>query len=134
MLKMAKYTHENWIHRVLELIPGFRSAWEAHLEYWGDDPVGLTMDLTEFAEYTNARFEADEDSEIEAIFSVVEELLESGSENLVNAVTTGFLESVINPMTAESPHLPRLANVLGSQARAYCREWLAFSGGNLPGI
>jgi hypothetical protein len=128
------FTRENAIDHILQAVPGFRPHWEAHLEFWGEDSVGITMDMIEFAVYTNRLFENNAETELAVIFELTESMLWEGTQEIMDAVATGFLESILNPLTESSTHLPLLNQLLGRRSRAYSQAWLSFSGADLPGI
>lgn len=126
-----KYTKENCINEILSLIPGFKYVWEEHLDDWGGEPAGIILDMIEFATYTNSLLEKKEKSEAETIFNLVETIILKGSDEIINAVYTGFLESVINPVTKETEYLPLLKEILGEKSREYCDKWLNFTGSDI---
>ncbi|MCX6219080.1 hypothetical protein [Spirosoma sp.] len=128
------YTQENCMDEVLKAVPGFQERWQEHVDYWEGEPAGLVLDMIELAAYTNEQLENKENNDLEAIFQLMENMLNTGSDEVKNAVATGFLESVINPVTADTEYLPLLTTLLGEKSRAYCREWLSFSGAQLPDL
>ncbi len=129
-----KYTEEDCMDEVLKRVPGFQNTWQAHQEFWEGEKAGLILDMIELASYTQTILESGSEQELSTIFNLIEEMLREGSDKVKGAVTTGFLESIVNPVTAETPYLPLLTRLLGEDSRAYCAEWLKFSGGDLPGI
>ncbi|HEY9832053.1 MAG TPA: hypothetical protein V6D26_15820 [Stenomitos sp.] len=122
------------MEEVLKAIPGFRESWQEHLDYWEGQPAGLVMDMIELATYVNNQLSNQENHDLENIFRLMETMLNEGTEEVKDAVATGFLESVINPVTKDTEYLPLLVSLLGEKSRAYCQEWLKFSGGELPNL
>ncbi len=129
-----KYTTENSINEVLKVVPGFQNTWDEHLDDWDGERAGLVLDMIEFAAYTNSLLKKGEKEETKLIFDLMEKMLEEGENAVRNAVLTGFLETVINPVTKETSYLPLLGDLLGEKSRTYVREWLKFTGGDLPNI
>lgn len=129
-----KYTEENCMDEVLRQVPGFRERWQEHLDFWDGKPAGLTLDMIELAGYTQELLESNAEKQLDTVFALVETLLSEGSEKVKDAVATGFLESTLNPVTKDTAYLPVLVRLLGDKSRAYCSEWLKFSGGELPGL
>ena len=129
-----KYSIENWVPQLLEKVPGFKSVWEAHVDFWDGEPAGITNDMIELAAYTHDQFERNQDTELRVIFQFIESLIAEGTPEVKNGACTGFLESILNPITADSPQLELLDQLLGPHSRAYCKAWLKFSGNVLPGF
>jgi hypothetical protein len=132
--KNMKYTTENSIKEVLKVIPGFKTTWEEHLDDWDGESAGLILDMIELAGYTNSLLKKGETEETKLIFGLMESMLEEGENAVRNAVLTGFLETVINPVTKNTDYLPQLGSLLGEKSRTYVHEWLKFTGGDLPNI
>ena len=129
-----KYTEEDCMDEVLKRVPGFQNTWQEHQEFWDGEKAGLVLDMIELASYTQTLLESGSERELSTIFQLIEEMLLDGSEKVKGAVITGFLETIVNAVEEESPYLPLLARLLGEKSKAYCAEWLTFSGGDLPGI
>ena len=129
-----KYTEDNCMDEVLKRVPGFQNAWQEHLDFWEGEKAGLILDMIELASYTQNLLESGSEVELSTIFTLIEEMMRDGSEKVKGAVSTGFLESIVNAVSEDSPYLPLLVRLLGEKSRAYCAEWLAFSGDELPGI
>jgi len=119
---------------VLKAISGFRERWQEHLDYWEGKSAGLVLDMIELAAYTNDQLSKNENKDLANIFGLMETMLNEGTQEVKNAVATGFLESVINPVTKDTEYLPLLITLLGEKSRAYCQEWIKFSGGELPNL
>lgn len=129
-----KYSTENWTTLLLEKVPGFQQVWEEHLEYWDGEPAGITNDMIELAAYANALIAENKEQELQVIFDLIESMIVDGKDELKDAACTGFLESILNPITAESPEIGLLNRLVGPHSRAYCKAWLRFSGNDLPGF
>lgn len=129
-----QYTEENCISEVLKEVPGFQLQWDEHQDFWDGEPAGLIVDMIEFASYTKGLLENNQENELEKIFIMIEKMLSEGSEQVKDAVATGFLESTINPVVKDTVYLPLLARLLGKESKKYCIEWLKFSGAELPGF
>lgn len=134
-----RYTKQNVMNEVLAAVPGFRDRWDEHVDFWDGEPAGLTLDMIEFAAYTTSLLEEHEGNErpsdeLVTIFDLVEDLLTDGDEAVRNAAAAGFLESVVNPVEADTPYLPVLVELLGSRSAEFCRSWLDFAGADLPGL
>ncbi len=129
-----KFTQDNWIQQVLEAVPGFHPIWEEHVDFWDGEPAGITNDMIELAAYANALIEEFKEQELQVIFDLIESMIVEGTEEVKDAACTGFLESILNPITADSPFLELVNRLVGPHSRAYCKAWLEFSGNTLPGF
>ena len=129
-----KYTQDNCMEEVLKVVPCFRESWQEHLDCWDGKSAGLILDMIELAAYTNQLFLRNEADELKNLFSLVETMQNEGTQDVKDAIATGFLESIVNPVTKDTAYLPLLVSLLGEKSRAYCKEWLKLSGEELPGI
>jgi hypothetical protein len=117
---------------LVERFPGFRSRWDAHLDFWEGTEAGLCNDIAEFALYIQETMEHDPDSEtLPAAFSRAEELLETGTDEVKDAVATCFLENLVNKITPETAYTETFVSLLGPKSLQYCRDWNEFSGGGI---
>lgn len=122
-----KYTEEKIIEIILQKVPTFREVWEAHLEFWDGETPGLIVDFAELARYITQIMEANKPINLHDIFTLLEDILQNGTETLQNAVKTGFLEALLSPITKDTTYLPLLLKLLGEKSKMFCREWLKFN-------
>ena len=73
-------------------------------------------------------------SDIEAVGTLVETFLVTGDEDTKDAITTGFLESLLAQASAGTIHFRSIAWMLGPESIRYCREWDKFTGLRTDGV
>jgi hypothetical protein len=81
---------------VLTRCPGFESAWEKHRKLWQEEEAGIYNDLGEFASFIVDAYARQEIAPIAGAFTLVEELLDGGDEEVRAAAAFGFLEDLKN--------------------------------------
>jgi len=81
---------------ILEKFPAFGPIWKKHLELWKGEEAGIYNDIAEFANFVVDACERRESESVTAAFSLIEEFLVEGDEEVRNAASIGFLEDVRN--------------------------------------
>lgn len=94
---------EEAFKKIIEDLPGFKSIWEEHLEYWGDDEPGITNDFSELTEYAYSQMQKNIEKEIVIVANLIEEFIKSGDEDVNYGTTIGFLEGLTNRVLSEEP-------------------------------
>lgn len=79
---------------LLEACPGFRPAWEAHLEWWKGEEPGAYNDTAEFARYLVESFERGQTAELPSAFAAIEKILNEGDQESRDIAGIGVLESL----------------------------------------
>lgn len=74
------------------------------------------------------RYEAGTCDELEQVTLLVEEFINSGDEELVTIVTTGFLESLIHASDVKSQSTLKIFNAFGLEAKGHISAYNAFYG------
>ena len=120
---------------ILNEFPMFKPTWEKHLAWWEGEVPGLFNDMTAFETYTVALLESGGDqNEIKKIFSYIEFLLNEGDEKIKDAVSTVFLEHLINASSAGTITPESFVHLLGKESKNFCKAWDEFSGIKTPGL
>lgn len=120
---------------ILKQVPSFSDAWQAHLDYWGDEVPGLCNDMTAFSRYVTDLLNSSEQVEnLAEIFNLIEYLLINGDQVVGDAVATCFLENLINVSSTEKLDSRKFVSFLGPESRAYCQAWDDFTGVHTDGL
>lgn len=122
------------IATVLQQVPGFQDQWDDHLAAHASEPPDLEADLAELAAYAHALMARGQTAGLHRVLDVAELLLDEGSAAVQDALCSGFLESLADPLLPDEPGLPQLLAGLGPACRAYLRHWQRFSARRLPGL
>ena len=119
---------------VLQQVPGFHDQWDDHLAAHAGEPPDLEADLAELAAYAHVVMARAQTAELHRVLAVAELLLAEGSPAVQDALCSGFLESLADPLLPDEPGLPQMLAGLGPACRAYLQHWQRFSGRRLPGL
>ena len=79
---------------LLEACPGFRSTWEAHLDYWNGEEPGAFNDAAEFARYLVECYERSDTSEFSVAFATIERILNEGDQEARDVAAIGVIEDL----------------------------------------
>ena len=131
---MPALSEDHCMATVLQQVPGFQAQWDEHLAAHLGEPTDLVDDLAELAAYAHALMAGGQDADLRSVLVVAEQLLHDGSAAVQDAVCSGFLESLADPLLPGEPGLARLLAGLGPASRAYLRHWQGFGGRRLPGL
>ena len=131
---MPKLSDDRCMATVLQQVPGFQDQWDEHLAAHVGEPTDPVADLAELAAYAHVLMARGQDAELRCVLVVAEQLLRDGSPAVQDAVCSGFLESLADPLLPGEPGLAALLASLGPASRAYLRHWQGFGGRLLPGL
>jgi len=121
------------IEIILTSYPEFQNGlWKEYLEDWGDDTPGFWNNISTFSHFAIELLKKDS-SLVPGIFQLAEELLESGNDNVQNAICTCFLENIINA-TPEEVAPKKFVPFLGKKSKEYCKWWDEFTGVKTDGL
>jgi len=127
-------TYENCIELFLNKVPGFEPAWQAHLEFWGNDTPGLSNDISKLSSYLINNLHLMSSDKREEVFLLVESCLEEGDEMVKNAVATCLLENMINAVSSGRVEAHLFVGLLGEESRNFCKAWDDFTGTHTQGL
>ncbi len=127
-------TAQECMQLVLSEVPGFRDAWQRHLDYWEGEPAGLCNDMTAFSRYVSDLIAQGNTHDLPAIFNLIEKLMVEGDEQVKDAAATCFIENLLNRASSGAIDARTFAPLLGKESLAYARAWDEFSGARTPGV
>lgn len=119
---------------ILDRVPEFKSAWQTHLDFWGEDEAGLFNDMAAFASFLIANMAMMPDEKKQKIFLFVERCLKEGDGPVKDAVATCFLENLLNAVSDEVILAESFVQYLGEESKVFCKSWDEFTGINTPGL
>lgn len=92
------FQRETMFEPILQAHPDFRVKWEEFLSEWRDHPKGLPCYLlmSDLVGECSSLLRQGRESELEAIFRVVERWLHEGDRYVRDAAVVGFLEDLQN--------------------------------------
>lgn len=117
----------------LDNVPEFRNEWRLHLASVNKIPT-LCQAFSEFSDLTIKNILNYRNDCKERIFDSIEFLLEMGDEEVKDAVTTCFLENLLNAMSGGSMKAKDFVRYLKPLSIEYCRAWDAFTGIKTEGL
>jgi hypothetical protein len=79
---------------LLEACPGFRPAWQEHLDWWDGEEPGAYNDTAEFARYLVESFESGQTAEFPKAFAAIERILNEGDQESRDIAGFGVIESL----------------------------------------
>ena len=131
-------TEDECMPLILKKFPGFKDTWEEHLKWWGDDIdiCGLGNDFFTFANYVIDQLkEGNNPDELRQIFLFAEKMMNEGTENLQEVVSTCFLENLINAAACEEDFsASTFVPLLGKKSKKYCKAWDEFTETKTEGL
>jgi hypothetical protein len=122
---------------ILSEFPGFASSkeWEEDLKFWEGEEAGLCNEMSTFSDYVSNILNNDpHSSELNRIFSFIENLIINGDQDVRDAATTCFLENLLNYDSAGRVKASTFVHLLGPESKAYCKAWDEFTGVKTPGL
>lgn len=128
------FTKENCIDYILQKIPQFQNSWDKHREYWEDEDAGLCNDISSFTYFTIEKINSTDEELLIKIFGLAEELLINGDEDVRTAITTCFLENLLNNSSAKVIDASDFIKFLGENSKLYCKKWDNFTGVKTSGL
>jgi len=120
---------------ITESYPAFSERWNEQSYHWpdkGESPSACAV-LCEFSHLISEKLGAEDFESIPAVFSLIERMLGEGTQDVMDAAATCFLENIHNrvPTTiAPGSFVP----FLGPLSRDYCRAWDKFCGVETKGL
>jgi hypothetical protein len=127
----------NELHELIPLLvqccPGFREPLVRNADDWirEDGTFGFCFLTARHADYVVEQFDQGEYGFADELFSLVERLLEQGTEAVKAAIATGFLEQMQDQQELPSP---LWAPLVGKRARDYLAARDTFHGTKTPGL
>ncbi len=122
---MKEISEKNCIKYLINKFPEFEPFWKEHVNYWGKDQ-GLIINMIPLGNYTITVLKSNNLPKLQEIFDTTEFLLSFGDESVQNAITTGFLEYLLN-MSDKEPELKNFKKFLGTKSSEYIRDWIKFT-------
>ena len=87
----------------LEACPSFKPVWEEFIAEWDDEKdLPLYLALGDLSRHISALIETKQDSELNALFAVIERWHTEGSPYVKEAATIGLLEGLQGESNAKS--------------------------------
>lgn len=129
---MGKITDERCLELMKKTFPNFSAYWDSYIENYGSD-LGLTTQMSPFEDYAVDAIQAKDEIKIKKIFDFVEFLLINGDESVQSAITTGFLEYLMN-ITPEQIKPSAFIQYMGKNAIEHCRAYDKFTGVKTEGL
>ncbi len=120
-------TETQVIKLILQTEPNFATNWQQHLEYWGEDEVGLCIDIDVFSDFVIQLIKDDMTQKLPEIFELIENFMKNGTERVKDAVATCFLENILSAVSREEISSTAFTDLLGDESQAYCTEWNKFT-------
>jgi hypothetical protein len=132
---MKMIRSEECMDLILKKFPGFKAAWQEHLNWWGGDISGLSNDMSAFSDYALSLLKSNKhDQEIKHIFIFIEQLVADGDQAVRDAAATCFLENLINATSWGRISASSFAHLLGTKSKNYCKAWDEFTGVKTEGL
>lgn len=100
---------------------------EAHLkrerEYWLPDSTPLTMEFAALGRGVADEYNGFDSSQTREIFRLVEEAVGSKNEKFVEAILTGFLESMMSRFERSDVEIKFVTAQLGGKSKMHVGAW-----------
>ena len=106
----------------LEICPNMQDKWKQHLEFWEDDERGSYNDIAEFVHHTVDCYEQNDQLCLTNIFSLVENLILNGTEEVKGLMIIGFLETLQNHASHREYRYRVFEDYLGMESRKAWHE------------
>ena len=78
----------------LAVCPGFQQQWQEHLDWWAGKEAGTYLDVAEFARYLVDSYEQGKTSEFDAVFGILERILNEGNQEAREIGEIGLIEDL----------------------------------------
>jgi hypothetical protein len=123
--------------RLVNACPGFKDAWEEHLDWWEGEPAGEYNDLGALAEWVADQLAARDFDCFPRLFGEVEALLVPAKRELRELLVVGLLEDTQNVATNRKIDPDLVLPFLGPESRKawfeLIRLWHGPDGSGWPG-
>ena len=128
---MQKITKNNCIEVLKQEFPKSISYW---VKFGSDLDTedGIIFALIPFEQYTIDVIKANDKSEMKRIFDFVEYLVSEADNAVQTAMTTGYLEYLMNE--PEEIQFKTIVKYLGNNSIEYCKAWDKFTGVKTEGL
>ena len=137
MIKLEKkYTSDNTLEYILQKLPEYQGYLDECLLYWGSDKTTIHTHMTYFGRFTRDLIESKNYVLLPKIFAIIETLIVYGDEDVDNAASLCFLESVMTVSGNSPKEVPYASYIplLGPESRKVCKELDEFWGYQTPGL
>ena len=81
---------------LLAACPSAKSAWDDHLQFWGQEAAGSFNDVAVFAHHVVDSYAAGKTMEFAAFFEVLERMIREGDSQVAELATVGLIEDIQN--------------------------------------
>ena len=129
--KSGRISDVDCIDFLIKELPKFCIYWESNKDKCAQ--FGLTIQLDPFCDYAIDVIKTNDENQLKKIFDCVEFLICEGDEKVANAMTTVFLEYLMN-MSPDKISFKTVAKFLGKESIGYCRAWDTFCGIKSEGL
>ncbi len=121
-------TADNCMSIILAEIPGYRTSWDEHMLWWGDDTPSLGNNMASFSQYVAGIIISDMHEELDAVFRLIEKMVAEGTTEVRTAATTNCLENIINSSSQGKFSPATFIGYLGKESKEFCDAWDRFTG------
>lgn len=122
---------------ILTKFPGFETYhdYQEYSEWYKNGEVSYYMIMTAFSRYVIDVYIKNQDDEmLKEIFSMIENFVIHGNDELQGASVTCFLENLVN-VSSHGDFSPSIfVPYLGKESRKYCKAWDEFTGVKTEGL
>jgi hypothetical protein len=122
------------IPRVLDAVPEFEAAWDAHMAYWDRVSPGVCLDLAALSEFALDQATAGDSKLFARVMDVIERVLAESDEDAENLLVTCFLETLLNYVSAGRLSAHLLVANLGPRSRILGKAWDNATGVQTEGL
>lgn len=131
-----KINAKDCINLILERVPEFKDDWDRFQKDWKDEEVkpGLCGQVSEFSHFVADNHKQLGPQRMREIFSLAEEILQMGDNDSQTAITTCFLENILNRCSYRLIPPEAFIPFLGPESRAFSRSWDELSEDRTPGL
>jgi hypothetical protein len=106
----------------LKMCPSVQDKWNEHLEWWKGDERGNYNDIAVFVHHTADCYEQNDQSCLNNIFSLVENLVLNGTEEVRGLMIVGFLETLQTYASNRDYGYKVFESYLGSESQKAWRQ------------
>lgn len=121
---------------ILERVPEFQEDWDLFQKDWEDEEVklGLCGQMSEFSHFVADNYQLLGPIRMKQIFALAEEILQKGDDDSQIAVTTCFIENILNRCSGKLIPPEAFIPFLGPESRDFSRAWDELSKDRTPGL
>ncbi len=129
---MTEVSDKELMDLLKEKFPKFVPYWEDFINYWKcyED---IISQMIPFVDYVAEVIKSMDALKLKEIFDYVEFLMCNGNEQVQIAITTGFLEGLLNKDPDEIQFI-NFHQYLGHKSIEYCRAYDRFTGAKTKGL